>query len=281
MNKQFAWMLGYLLSDGHLSYPTKEHPHKDIYASFICKYDDRDILYKVKQIFHSDAKVRLYPNYKSPQARLDIYGIKDFILKYKNIKNKIPFEDIKGYERHFVRGLYDGDGCLHYRSDRNTFLLNYINEHEHIVDFVQKIIIDHILYRYKPIKYISKDHIWKIVWEGIYPRLVAWWLYHGDISDCCLDRKLKKYQEYILDNRTFNNKDQEAIYASKAYIENNEIIFRVPSIKTLEWAHRLQKVLSFKTVPVYHNKGTKKYYRLYIPDKTIAANMRDIQVQIA
>lgn len=268
MNQEKAWLLGYLLSDGSIVRPTYRGKGDETHLTFICKYDDRKILEKVKNILQTNARIKDYPDYKSPQSKIDIYDQKDFIKKYNNIKTEIPEEDIFGYERHFIRGLFDGDGCIYYRENRDTLIMNFINEYENITQWVIDTISEKLNIPSKKCRYVEKDHIWVVAWEGNIARLIAYWLYSGNIKSCCLDRKRNKYLEVVLNNNHFDNKDDELLYAVKAYIdENNEIAFRVPKQQTLPWAQRLQSLLSYNTVPVFHNKGKRKYYHLYIPQK--------------
>ena len=58
--------------------------------------------------------------------------------------------------------------------------------------------------------------------------------------------------------------DEELISAANGYIQDAEILFNLPSDRTLEVAKKLQSLLSFGTTPVFHNKGQKKYYQLHI-----------------
>lgn len=269
MNKETAWLLGYLLSDGCINRPTYRKKGDETHLEFICKYDDREVLHKVKQILGTRAVVKDYPNYQSPQSKLRVYDKKDFIQKYKDIKTVIP-NDINGFERHFIRGLVDGDGCLYYRQSRNSFVLTFINEYPQIVRWVTETICSQLKLPDKDIRHVEQDHIWSVGWEGNIARLIAFWLYSGDIEHCCLKRKLEKYRNVVLDNKTFSDIDEELLYATKSFIDdNNEIAFEVPGLQTLPWAHRLQNLLSFNTVPVFHNKGRRKYYHLYIPDKSV------------
>jgi hypothetical protein len=77
-------------------------------------------------------------------------------------------------------------------------------------------------------------------------------------------------------NFNCNSKDILFIRAAHGYIKDNHIILTVPSDQTLHICHKLQSILSFNTVPVYHNKGKQKYYQLYIPDHDLAVNMQSI-----
>lgn len=266
MNKEFAWLLGYLLSDGCINRPTYRGKGDETHLEFICKYDDREVLQKVKDILETKANIREYPDYKSPQAKIAIYDRKDIIEQYSNIKTVVPIDDIQGYERHFIRGLIDGDGCLHYRENRDILIINFINEYPDIVRWVTWTIITTLDLPQKNIRHIERDHIWSVSWEGNIARLIAYWLYHGDIDNCCLKRKRDKYKEIVLDNKEFDNNNLEMLYAIKAYLdENGSIKFKVPCQKTLAWCHRTQKLLDYNTVPVTHSKGTDKYYELYVP----------------
>ena len=48
MDKNLAWLLGYLLSDGSIATLKYRKKGDETHLSFICKYSDRDILEKVK-----------------------------------------------------------------------------------------------------------------------------------------------------------------------------------------------------------------------------------------
>ena len=276
MNKEFAWFLGYLLSDGSIVRPKYRSKGDETHLSFTCKFDDTEVLHKVKNILQTKAVVHNYPSYKSPHSKLRVYDRKDIVERYPDIKTHIP-DDISGFERHFIRGLFDGDGCLYHRVSRDSFVMNFVDENQNITQWVADIIAKALLLPKKDARYRPKDHLWEIAWEGNTARLIAWWLYHGDINHCVLDRKLKKYQECVLNCLISENENINILRAAKAFIdENNEIAFKVPSLQTLDWAKRLQNVLSFNTIPVFHNKGRRKYYHLYVPDKSLIIDMRDI-----
>lgn len=277
MNKEFAWMLGYLLSDGSIIRPTYRYKGDETHLNFICKYDDRKVLYKLKAILKTKAKVRHYPNYKSPQSKIEIWDRKDIIEIYNDIKTVVPANKIKGYERHFIRGLFDGDGTLSYRQSRKTFRIGYINEHKHIAQWVANFLEKELCLDHKEARFVKQNNVYEILWEGNVAKLIANYLYHGNIDNCCLTRKQKKYQQYCLRNKISNNDDINKIICANAYFEeNNEIAFINISGNTLKWCKRLKSLLSFNTVPVFHNKGKRKYYHLYIPDKILATNMRDL-----
>lgn len=265
MTKDFAWFLGWLFTDGYIPKEGSKAYNKGI-MQFICKYSDTEVLYKIKNILETKTNVHEYPNYKSPQSKLDIYDCKEISYKYQDIKNNIPVDDIKDFERHFIRGVVDGDGCIHYRKARDSIILNITNADSKSLQWITDTITNKLLLPAKKIKPVIRDNTNVVKWEGNIAKLIVWWLYHGNIENCCLLRKYNKYKEAILHNKEFENYNEELLYAVNAQIEKNEIGFNVPSLNSLDWAKRLQSLLSYKTQPVFHNPGKRKYYKLYIPN---------------
>ena len=191
-------------------------------------------------------------------------------MKYTKIKSEVPIEDIKGFERHFIRGLFDGDGTLSTRKNRGTFRIGFIDEKENITQWVSDTITSTLKLDYKKCRWVPQNNVYEVLWEGNIANLIAFWLYHGDIENCCLRRKLEKYKSDVLNNKTFDSLDEEMLYAAKAYMnQENEIAFNVPGLQTLKWCHRVQNLLSYNTTPVFHNKGRRKYYHLHIPQKIV------------
>lgn len=264
MDKNFSWFLGTLLSDGSITKPTYRKKGDETHIQYCIHIKDVEMLHKIKTILKTEANIKEYPNYKSPQCKIRIYDRKDITKKYASIKEEIP-EDIKGFERHFIRGIVDGDGCMNYRKNRDSFRINIINEKENIVDWCSKTISYELKIKYKKPKFKEKDNIYIIEYEGRIANLISWWLYHGNIQNCCLERKYKYYKKYILNNEDVHGDDEllTAVKAKKADFKN--ISPNINASKTLEWCHMLQKQLSFNTIPVFHNKGKTKYYELYIP----------------
>lgn len=274
MNKEMSWVLGYLLSDGCIARPKYRKKGDESHLSFSCKYSDREVLFKVKKILQTKANITDYPEYKSPNSKLRVYDKKDLLEKYSNIKTTIPIEDINGFERHFIRGLWDGDGTISIRNRNGfkTFRVSFIDIEESITKWVARTICSKLCLPYKEPRFSPQNNVWEIQWEGNVAGIIAWWLYHGDVSSCCLQRKKDKYDNEIIDGKTFKSNDDEILYISRAVIEDDWIKFSVPSSNTLKWCHIVQHLISFKTQPVFKNPGKRKYYNLYIPNQL--ANMR-------
>jgi hypothetical protein len=222
------------------------------------------MLVKIKDILQTGANIRQYPNYISPQCQICIYDRKDIIDKYDNIKTSIPI-DINGYERHLIRGIVDGDGCLSYRQKRNSFRFNIINQEKSIVEWCSQTISSNLNINYKEPKFKLQDNIYIIEWEGRIAQLIIWWLYHGNIEHMVLNRKHLFYKEKILQNKRFNDEEEEFLFAIGAKKQENTILPQIQASSTLVWCHIIQKQLQYKTQPIFSNKGQTKYYYLYIP----------------
>lgn len=263
MDKNMAWFLGTLLSDGSITIPKYRKKGDETHIQYCIHIKDVECLYKIKDILQTKAVVHEYPQYKSPQCKIRIYDKKDIIEKYKDIKTVIP-KDIAGYERHFIRGVVDGDGCIYHRDRYDSITIQIINQNKNIIEWISSTIETIVGIQYKPPRYIEKDHIYEYRIEGKVGRLLAWWLYHGDISECSLKRKHDIYTSKILKAIYTGDNDKDLITAVKASVVNENITPNVQSYHTLKWCHLLQKNLVINTTPVCYNKGKTKYYQLYI-----------------
>lgn len=280
MDKENAWLLGYLLSDGCIARPTYRKKGDETHLSFICQHSDKEILYKVKNILNTKANIREYPEYTSPLAKITVYDRKNIIEKYGDIKTRIPEESILGFERHFIRGLVDGDGTLSVRKRKyGSFRIGFIDQYKQITEWVTNFLVRKLGLPEKKCRYVPQSHVWEVMWEGTIAQLIAWYLYHGDIEGCCLKRKHEKYKEVVLQNNHFASIYDEMIFAIKAKIDGEWIFFKQYSSNSLKWCHIVQKILPYNTIPVFKNPGKRKYYNLYIPkNKDVSVvNTRDMQ----
>lgn len=264
MTNEFAWFLGWLLSDGSITVPKYKKKGDETHLQFCIHHKDREILDKIKTILNTRAKVHVYPHCKSPQSKLRIYDRKDIVKNYANIKTEIPV-DIAGFERHFMRGLVDGDGCLHQRKNRDSFQIQFINAEENIVEWFSKTLHEKVFVPYKKPSFKKKDNLYYISWEGRFARIIAWYLYHGNIEHMSLQRKLDYYHQHVLNN-TVQKNEKDLLAAAKCNLTDNKIHMNVPKTQSLEWCHIIQNLYPYNTTPVPLNKGQGKYYALHISE---------------
>jgi len=108
-----AYFLGFIVADGCVSDKTNT-------IKIIQK--ETDILYEFKKYINSDGVVFTSRNRnissfsvsssktKSDLENLGIHSNKTMIVKYPNIPNNL--------QNHFMRGVFDGDGCITLRTDK-------------------------------------------------------------------------------------------------------------------------------------------------------------------
>lgn len=122
------WFLGYFYADGYVSMTTNKISIDSI---------DKEILEKCRILFDSnrplqfikvkDRKSDNYNRYNAWSFRLENANLHQKIIdygcdNYKSYNAKMPWELFQGkeqYIRDFVRGLYDGDGGINYKYDKD------------------------------------------------------------------------------------------------------------------------------------------------------------------
>lgn len=134
-----AYILGFILADGHVS--------KAGNLMFTIKSDDIDILTKINEAMKSNYPIRKIRNKYSSLIisskyicdKLNEIGFnnrKTYGFDFKKLISKIP----NSLYHHFVRGMFDGDGCIrYYKYDyfhKHSFHFGYTGLLE-VVEFVK------------------------------------------------------------------------------------------------------------------------------------------------
>uniref|UniRef100_A0A6M3IQF5 Putative homing endonuclease n=1 Tax=viral metagenome TaxID=1070528 RepID=A0A6M3IQF5_9ZZZZ len=108
-----AYWLGYIIADGGVEYK----PSRKLVINI--KESDSGHLGKFRDFIKGDIPVKIYGEYKSPRATVRICRRKivSDLEKFgvcQNKSNSIRLPKIpKRYMPDCIRGIYDGDGCLH------------------------------------------------------------------------------------------------------------------------------------------------------------------------
>lgn len=124
-----AYWLGFIFADGTISSnPLKENKKKVYTFELSLKQDDINHLEKLKEllktprpIIKSENRCRLLVNSKHFWDTLNNYGC----TPNKSLTLQFPSENIfkeKSLIRHFIRGYFDGDGCISYSNSEHTIL---------------------------------------------------------------------------------------------------------------------------------------------------------------
>ena len=123
-----AYWLGFIYADGTISSAPLGLGKKAYTFELSLKQSDSDHLEKLKKLFNtprpiilSENRCRLLVNSKHLWTTLNNYGCtprKSLTLKFPNEK---IFKD-SSLIRHFIRGYFDGDGCISYSDKEHTIL---------------------------------------------------------------------------------------------------------------------------------------------------------------
>ena len=187
-----AYIFGFIASDGHLFYESGK-ANKNALQFEIANYD-KDILEKIKAIMEYEGPIC---NTKRDTVKLQMSNkkiIKDLIEKGIPIKNKTfdlkyPETLPEELDRHFIRGLLDGDGSIYKKDDRMT--IQFLGTEDLLISIKSKIKfnLDSIsIYDRSKVKGGAKVYSFQIANKKSYE--IAKWLYKD--SAIHLDRKYKK-----------------------------------------------------------------------------------------
>jgi hypothetical protein len=158
-------------------------------------------------------------------------------------------------------------------------MLIFVNAEEDIVKNYSYLLSKYTGVGFKLPKYISTDHLYRIQYESREARIVAWYLYHGDIEEFSLERKRQQYCQMILPNsltpidqffdcflgktKTVPVIENDGVYIPLALGNNTDSLSVCKSIQTI--------CAKFNIVcqPIFKNKGYYKYYVPYFPNQSL------------
>jgi hypothetical protein len=137
---QFSYLLGLLATDGHISYPNATKAAKTYMAMIRLKKKDGDqILKDIQNIFGGkiyEETTNGFYKHTSTCWRISNPIFVQYLISIGFTNNKTYTIDIEKWfqslseinKKSFIRGCWDGDGCLHI-SDRSTGKTKSISTH--------------------------------------------------------------------------------------------------------------------------------------------------------
>ena len=203
-----AYILGFLYADGNVG-------KNDYRLQISLQEDDKEILDKMKNEFQSNRPLQFintpdnYPNRK-PQYTLVVEN-KEFhkwLLYQGLIPNKsyiatFPKHLQEKYYKSFIRGLYDGDGCLYHNKKQNSNTISFTGTSE-LINCIGDIIEQELGIKkriHKAQNSIKEDKNTRVLMFGGNKQVLKFlnWLYDG--ATIYLQRKYNKYCElYSINN---------------------------------------------------------------------------------
>jgi len=281
---EMVWAFGFTAADGSLVKPNR---HKDPnFISYHINQKDEDVLYKIKDIFGLEHPVHRHLNNQGRKTSYMSFTdsrYENYVFNTDNlgIKFKFPTYFLEYNTRHYLRGLVDGDGCIHHRK-RGGIMLVFINEYEWIVKDFSYCVSKHLGLGFKVPKKVEKDHIWRIQYEAREARMVIWWLYHGDISHMSLGRKRDEYLKLVFEHDNPANQLFCAIFGRDGLryrpVNVNGGLYIplscAPNTDTLKLCQAISRMFYMCNIivqPIFKNKGYYKYYVPYFPREYVSS----------
>ena len=213
-SEEKAYWLGFLYADGNV-YVNKEQKQNVITLSL--KNTDREHVNKFRSAIQSDTIIRDCDHgmvtLKITSEKMTSDLIRIGCVPNKTFKVTFPSEEVipKHLQRHFIRGIFDGDGCISFikEKNRNIHHIDFqILGTENLVNNIGKIFLREQVILKEP-KITKIKNIYKIRLCGVYNALSIMDYLYKD-STVYMQRKLDIF-ERIKNIKTNNNHLQRKI----------------------------------------------------------------------
>lgn len=264
MTKEFAWFLGFLSAKGLIEKHQSKLYGIQSQITFSVKLTDTEVLQLIKQIVASNCVIQSQQVYSSSMSRLVITDRPDLVDQYYEINRMIP--EIKKNQRHLIRGLFDANGSIHFRKDREKLRISFVHGSLAYLEWVAKQFELELAIPIKDAHWNEKHHAHELIFEGKTACLIAWYLYHGTIDSCVKKSALLYYRQFVVKQKAKDDL-QELMFAIGLKKVENMLSMQVSADESLAWCKIIKHIWNEKTVPVPVTKGKTKYFELYFPDR--------------
>lgn len=149
-------------------------------------------------------------------ARLVVYNTKmcrDLIslgcTPRKSLTLKFPSRDIvpDEYIDDFIRGYFDGDGCVFHNHNNLSYVINFVGTRE-FIEGMFEIVSKKI--NINKTKVVKKGNAYQVAWSG-YSNFVNWGSYLYEKSNVFLDRKKEGFI-HAVETKSYKNTNNIAYY---------------------------------------------------------------------
>lgn len=192
-NEHAAYWLGFIYADGYI-------PIDRNYLSVGLQVKDEDHLHKLKEFLNTNAPIRYYKQNNYIQARLSVSSFRlceelrglGIIVGRNNFTLSAKFLT-RDTQRHFIRGLVDGDGWV--SKNNKSPLVGVVGQHD-ILDWINSIVHDELSLDIQEKEKVGKNNIVQsISFRGRLQAVkLASWLYDG--ASIFMPRKYENYKSW-------------------------------------------------------------------------------------
>ena len=215
-----AYWLGFIYADGTITrfYKNNDTEKKEIRSMTLeiaLQEGDKSHLEKFRDCLHSDVPIHektIRKKYKASRIRINCTSFcKDLIglgcVPNKSLILEFPTDEIvpEHLLRHFIRGYFDGDGCIHYsenecyHKEREKSYLQYsfvasFTGNEQFLKELKKVLEQQNI-KVSDLKFDKRSNAVNIYIHNGNDSLVKLYNYFYKDSNIFLDRKFEKYND--------------------------------------------------------------------------------------
>lgn len=260
-----AYWLGFLYADGCINRYYKNEKLKSMSLEIGLSIKDENHLKKFLYLLQSNIEIKrkqskinntIYESSKitvcckkmcNDLIKLGCTPKKSLTLTFPNEK-QVPKELVK----HFIRGYFDGDGCINKRKESNTLRIVIIGTYN-FVNEIKNIFIENKVLRSNP-SISKKGNAYQLTIHGV-DNIKDIYNFMYKNATVYLDRKYIKFNEYIKDidkNRQNKDSNKRGVYFDKrinkwiATIYINKKRLTLGSFKDLDEAIEIRKEYEIK-----------------------------------
>ena len=196
-----AYWLGFILGDGNVYSGTHSHlliklQHRD--ENHLQKFlKDINATYPIRQVragAGSFAPNNLYSQIQINGKKIVTDLIKYGIVPRKSLKTYFPKQIQEKFKRHFIRGVFDADGCFHTRPSQGNGFVSVVafTGNKILLLEIQKILIQKCKLNKTQLIEAPEGTSWRLSYSGsLQTKRILDYLYKG--STVYLDRKYQHY----------------------------------------------------------------------------------------
>jgi len=184
-----AYILGLMYADGSVSE-----------GNFYIKMKDEDVLIKIKKALNAEQLIRLYKrgNYEAYILNICSQKLAKSLVQHGCFINKtytLSFPNIPIFlYPHFIRGFYDGDGCLQINNNSSQCRFDLTSASTKLLKDIQNIISPLVSTKGSLIKESGISNAWHLKYSGFRINMILDWLYKD--SSIFMKRKHDKFLIY-------------------------------------------------------------------------------------
>lgn len=189
-----AYWLGFLYADGCVTENKRNGKNKGYTLEITLAQKDEIQLIHLKRAINSNVPIKTKKVKQFSAVKLAVSNSKlcrDLIqlgcTPRKSLTLTFPFDKMdSSLYSHFIRGYFDGDGCVYSKSEKYIHSVSFVGTNEFLTD-IQNIVNKEL--GLTKTKLQQKGNAFQCAWSGR-NNLLKWYSYLYNTTNCmCLDRK--------------------------------------------------------------------------------------------